>query len=151
VAWDRSRWERLNQRLSRTLGQARTEPQAWRAIVRQARRVLRTYSSSFFLVTRFLPPAKRAEVEVIYASVRYPDEVVDTFPISPGEKLTLLNHWELSYRYAVSQEGLRSRVRAGIPWILAGFAEVVRRRRIPHQDYLAFLNAMRPWRRARPG
>jgi phytoene synthase len=125
------------------LGQARTEPQAWRAIVRQARRVLRTYSSSFFLVTRFLPPAKRAEVEVIYASVRYPDEVVDTFPISPGEKLTLLNHWELSYRYAVSQEGLRSRVRAGIPWILAGFAEVVRRRRIPHQDYLAFLNAMR--------
>jgi phytoene synthase len=134
--------------MSRTLEQARTESQAWRAIVRQARVILRAYSSSFFLVTRFLPPAKRAEVEVIYASVRYPDEVVDTFPISPEEKLALLNGWEQSYRQAVSREGLRSRVQAGVPWILAGFAEVVRCRQIPHQDYLAFLNAMR--RDARP-
>jgi phytoene synthase len=110
--------------------------------------ILRAYSSSFFLVTRFLPPVKRAEVEVIYASVRYPDEIVDTFPISAEEKLALLNSWEQAYRHAVSREGLRGRVRAGVPWILAGFAEVVRRRQIPFEDYLAFLSAMR--RDARP-
>ena len=33
--------------------------------------VLRAYSTSFFMVTRFLPSHKRAKVEAIYAAVRY--------------------------------------------------------------------------------
>jgi len=143
VSWKQSRWARLDRRVTQTLVEARTESLAWRIVARQARGILRAYSSSFFLVTRFLPPEKRAEVEVIYASVRYPDEIVDTFPISPEEKLALLDAWTKRYLEAIAVEGLRDRVRAGVPWILAGFAEVVRRRRIPPEHYLSFLDAMR--------
>ncbi len=108
----------------------------WHAIARQARCVLKTYSTSFFLVTRFLPPEKRAEVEVIYASVRYPDEIVDTFPVSQPRKLELLQEWVDGY-----EAGLQGRV--GIPPFLAAFTEVVRRREIPHEHYRSFLQAMR--------
>jgi phytoene synthase len=108
----------------------------WHAVARQARLVLKTYSTSFFLVTRFLPPGKRAEVEVIYASVRYPDEIVDTFPVSPARKLELLQEWADGY-----EAGLRGR--AGIPPFLAAFTDVVKRRGIPPEHYRSFLEAMR--------
>jgi len=136
-------WKRLEQEMRNKAGRARSEHSAWGLLVRASRRVLRAYSSSFFLVTRFLPPAERAEVEVIYGSVRYPDEIVDTFPMPEQQKLTLLDGWQEAYLEAVAQEGLRARIRAGAPWILAGFAEVVRRRGIPREHYVSFLGAMR--------
>ncbi len=125
------------------LGRAPSELLAWRRLVRASRRVLRAYSTNFFLVTRFLPPRERAEVEVIYASVRYPDEIVDSFPIPVSKKLELLDSWETAYLDALERQGLRTAVRCGIPWILAGFAELVRRRGIPPEHYLSFLRAMR--------
>lgn len=143
-------WKRLEQEIHARAGQAASEYSAWRALVRASKRVLRAYSSSFFLVTRFLPPGERAEVEVIYGSVRYPDEIVDTFPMPEQQKLTLLDGWQEAYLKAVGQEGLRARILDGTPWILAGFAEVVRRRGIPKEHYLSFLGAMRRDVRPKP-
>jgi phytoene synthase len=108
----------------------------WPAIARQARLVLKSYSTSFFLVTRFLPPEKRAEVEVIYASVRYPDEVVDTFPVSAPKRLKLLQEWADGY-----EAGLQGRV--DVPPFLSAFCGVVRKRGIPPEHYRSFLEAMR--------
>jgi phytoene synthase len=116
---------------------------AWAAIARQARTVLRAYSTSFFIVTRFLPPAKRAQVEVIYAAVRYPDEVVDTFSLSPEERLQHLRQWAESYERALHDTSTRASVQAGAPCFVAAFAEVVRRAGIPPEHYRAFLDAMR--------
>ncbi|MGC8794878.1 MAG: squalene/phytoene synthase family protein [Bryobacteraceae bacterium] len=50
----------------------------------------------FLLVTRFLPRAQRAEVEVTYAAVRYPDEIVDTFAAPAARKQELLDTWRRS-------------------------------------------------------
>lgn len=143
VSWGPQRWERLEFRIGRKIARATTEQAAWSDIVRAARAVLRAYSSSFFLVTRFLPPIERAEVEVVYAAVRYPDEIVDTFPLSGEEKLARLNRWEQHYREALRRATMRERAASGVPWILCGFAHLVRQRGIPEKHYLAFLDAMR--------
>ena len=50
---------------------------------RASRAVLRTYSTSFGIGTRLLPPRSRADIEAVYALVRLADEVVDTLP-RPG-------------------------------------------------------------------
>lgn len=118
------------------------EGQARQVLTRMARGVLRRYSSSFFMVTRFLPPAKRARVELIYAAVRYPDEVVDTFALSPGHKRLLLSSWRQSFMRALTSGSMLEALRQGLPPILAGFAEVVRESGIPPRHYHAFLDAM---------
>lgn len=148
MPWDLSRWQRLENAARGEIVRARSEEAAWRLAVRFSRSVLRAFSSSFFLVTRFLPRRKRAQVEVIYASVRYPDEIVDTFPLAPARQIAMLDAWEHAYLDALRQEGMRTRAAAGIPWILAAFAEVVRRTGIPAEHYRAFLGSMR--RDARP-
>jgi phytoene synthase len=125
--WDENTWKQLDATMANA---------DWAGIARQARLVLKTYSTSFFLVTRFLPPEKRAEVEVIYAAVRYPDEIVDSFPVSAGRRFELLREWSEGY-----EAGLAGRV--DIPPFLAAFTEVVRRREIPHEHYRSFLEAMR--------
>lgn len=94
-------------------------------------------------MTRFLPPRPRAAVEVIYAAVRYPDEIVDTFRLAAGEKIALLDAWEKSYLEGMREPDLIARLRTGVPWILCGFTEVARRYEIPVEHYRAFLEAMR--------
>lgn len=148
MVWTSNQWKRLEDKAAAYVGEARNESEAWRRLARTSRKVLRNYSSSFFLVTRFLPPVERAQVEVVYASVRYPDEIVDTFPIPAEEKLRLLDGWERAYVEGIDVEGIRVRIRSGAPWILAGFCEVVRARGIPREHYVSFLAAMR--RDARP-
>src|SRR4051794_3882672 len=93
--WDETEWERLERVTSRVALAVPCE--ASRTVGREARAVLRAYSTSFFLVTRFLPARKRDKVEAIYAAVRYPDEIVDTFPLTADEKLARLNAWLASY------------------------------------------------------
>ena len=95
------------------------------------------------MVTRFLPPPKRAEVEVIYAAVRYPDEIADTFALPEAAKVALLDNWRGAYEKALPQPGLREALAAEVPPFLAAFTEVVRRRSIPPRHYLDFLDAMR--------
>ncbi|MGQ9634521.1 MAG: phytoene/squalene synthase family protein [Bryobacteraceae bacterium] len=143
MAWSLPQWQRLEQLARRRVCRAVSETEAWDAVVECSRMVLREFSSSFFLVTRFLPPRERAEVEVIYASVRFPDEIVDTFPLDLSTKLAMLDQWERRYREAQELPGVRARVARGAPWILAGFAEVVLRRNIPPEHYASFLGAMR--------
>jgi 15-cis-phytoene synthase len=142
-AWSEDTWaQRERHTRVRALG-ARTEHAAWQEIRRHARAVLSTFSTSFFTVTRFLPAFKRAQVEVVYAAVRYPDEIVDTFPLTASERLERLHAWEQQYEQALSCTSLRRGIESGVPTILAGWASVVRRLGIPHEHYRAFLDAMR--------
>jgi phytoene/squalene synthetase len=141
--WTAADWRTLELRVSACAGKAPSDEAALATFRKAARQVLRAFSSSFFLVTRFLPPAKRAAVEIIYAAVRYPDEIVDTFPLSPDEKLAKLAAWESDYDNAIALDDVRQRLNAGTPWILAGFADVVRRAGIPERHYRDFLTAMR--------
>jgi phytoene synthase len=104
---------------------------------------MRAYTTSFFIVSRFLPAAKRAEVEAVYAAVRYPDEVVDTFPLADAERRTLLDRWEEGYETGLASSSLEEALRGGAPCFLAAFTKVVRERRIPAEHYRAFLDAMR--------
>ena len=95
------------------------------------------------MVTRFLPPAKRAQVEVLYAAVRYPDEIVDTFPLTAPERYRRLDEWEAHFEAAVASTSLRGAIGAGIPTVLAGWGSVIQRTGIPPAYYRDFLAAMR--------
>ncbi|HOE65379.1 MAG TPA: phytoene/squalene synthase family protein [Candidatus Hydrogenedentes bacterium] len=140
--WPDAYWEHVDRTTRMRILDARDNA-AWDIAVKEARRVLQTYSTSFFTVTRFLPLAKRQKVEAIYAAVRYPDEIVDTFPLSPGEKCYRLDQWQDFYDRGLSFASLREAVAAGTPCFLAGFLHVVRHDAIPPEHYRSFLAAMR--------
>jgi phytoene synthase len=139
--WDEAEWDRLERVTSRVALAVPSE--ARRTVGREARAVLRAYSTSFFLVTRFLPALKRDKVEAIYAAVRYPDEIVDTFPLSAEEKLTRLAGWLASYEVALASSSVHDALGRGVPSFLALFATVVRDAGIPPEYYRAFIEAMR--------
>jgi phytoene synthase len=140
--WSETIWDRLEQRAHRLASAATSEAAAWKIIVRQARAVLRTYSTSFFIVTRFLPPAKRDRVEAIYAAVRYPDEIVDTFPLAPEERVARLDRWAADYETALAARSIKEALRLNVPCFLASFTRVVREAGIPPEHYRSFLAAM---------
>lgn len=141
--WSEDEWASLERATARRALACRSEHGAWEEIHRHARRVLCAFSTSFFVVTRFLPPAKRARVEVVYAAVRYPDEIVDTFPLTPAGQLARLDQWADDFERARAFASLREAIEAGIPTTLAGWSSIVRRARIPPQYYRDFLAAMR--------
>jgi len=145
AVWSERDWQRLNTGTRRAAAH-----RGWNAVARSARCVLRTYSTSFFIVTRFLPPAKRAEVEVVYAAVRYPDEIVDTFPLTCSEKLRLLDAWAEDYASSLNSGSFADSLACGCAPFVAAFAEVVRARKIPREHYLSFLEAMRLDAKPRP-
>ncbi len=139
--WAEAEWDRLERVTSRVALAVPSESR--RTVGREARAVLRAYSTSFFLVTRFLPAHKRDKVEAIYAAVRYPDEIVDTFPLTPEEKLEKLNGWLASYEVALESNSVHDALSRGVPSFLALFAAVVRDAGIPPDYYRAFIEAMR--------
>lgn len=141
--WSEADWHALTTGLSVRVRSAATDDDACRIVAREARAVLRAYSTSFFIVTRFLPPAKRVQVETIYAAVRYPDEIVDTFPLGANHKLAMLDEWGTHYDASLEADTVRSSVAAGAPAFIALFSRVVRDRGIPPGHYRAFLDAMR--------
>ena len=141
--WSFNDWNQLEAETCLRALQTDSDIKALSLISKQARHVLRSYSTSFFIVTRFLPPSKRAKVEAIYAAVRYPDEIVDTFEFSELESYKLLNHWKMHYEVALSVDSIRERLKLGVPCFVASFAQVVREAEIPPEHYLAFLAAMR--------
>ena len=141
--WSFDDWKQLEAETCERTLKAESDDKAWAIISKQARHVLRSYSTSFFIVTRFLPSAKRAKVEAIYAAVRYPDEIVDTFDLSSLERYKLLNHWKMHYEVALAVDSIRERLQLGVPCFVASFAQVVREMEIPSEHYLAFLSAMR--------
>lgn len=129
--------------MSSRVRSAANDDEACGIVAREARVVLRAYSTSFFIVTRFLPFAKRLQVEAIYAAVRYPDEIVDTFPLPPHQKLAMLDRWGAHYEASLKADTLQAAVAAGSPAFAALFSRVVRSRGIPPEHYRAFLDAMR--------
>jgi phytoene synthase len=140
--WTEQEWRELDAATRERIRNATSPAHAWRVMTRSSRAVLRNYSTSFFLVTRFLPAQKRAQVDVIYAAVRYPDEVVDTFPLAEADKLRLLEVWRESYVQALGPADWRRSVADGVPVWVAGFSEVVKRNNIPPEHYHSFLDAM---------
>ena len=141
--WPPEKWELVHAAARDEVAAAREDRRAWQVAVHHARRVLRNYSTSFFIVTRFLPRYKRDQVEVIYAAVRYPDEVVDTFAWDPARKQAALDEWAERYEEGLAAGSFQEAVRAGVPVFAAAFAEVVRQNRIPAEHYRDFLRAMR--------
>lgn len=143
AVWTDGEWDEF-ERETRALALAgSSEDAVWAALVRRARTVMRAYSTGFFISSRFLPETKRDQVEAIYAAVRYPDEVVDTFPLDRGEKIRRLDAWAVSYDRALEAESLRDAIEVGVPCSLVGFARVVRERGIPPEHYRSFLAAMK--------
>ncbi|HZN11280.1 MAG TPA: phytoene/squalene synthase family protein [Blastocatellia bacterium] len=142
-AWGEETWDALERQARRQALEAPTEAAAWEVISRHDRAVLRAYSTSFFIVTRFLPPGKRAMVEAIYAAVRYPDEIVDSFLLPAAERLRRLDEWEAKYEAGLGAGTLTEALDRGVPAFLAGFARVVREAGIPAEHYRSFLEAMR--------
>jgi 15-cis-phytoene synthase len=141
--WSEDDWQFLDEQTRAAALSTVDDHAAWRMIVRSARTVLRHYSSSFFLVTRFLPRKKRRAVEAIYAAVRYPDEIVDTFPLSPEERLERLDQWSADFEQALEIGSVREALHAGLPVFAAAFADVVRTYGIPAEYYRSFLEAMK--------
>jgi phytoene synthase len=141
--WSQCEWSGAELLARVTALSSGTEQAAWRVLNREARRVMRAYTTSFFIVSRFLPRAKREEVEAVYAAVRYPDEVVDTFPLNAHMKLGLLDEWGAHYETGIRSATLLEALSQGVPAHLAGFTRVVRERDIPVEHYRAFLGAMR--------
>ena len=142
-AWSATEWETLEGETNRRVLASRTDRHAWLELERQARRILSAFSTSFFIVTRFLPPAKRSQVEVVYAAVRYPDEIVDTFPLTAAEQIARLDAWQDAFERSLEHHSLREAVRSGIPTVLAAWGSVVQRTGIPPRYYRDFLAAMR--------
>jgi 15-cis-phytoene synthase len=141
--WRISDWSRLEKRLRKAGLSAGSEAAAWRVLTKSARAVMREYTTSFFIVSRFLPAAKRKEVEAIYAAVRYPDEIVDTFDLTNLERQKLLYQWEAGYEDGLASSSLKDALHSGVPCFLAAFTKVVRERGIPAEYYRSFLTAMR--------
>jgi phytoene synthase len=141
--WSYEYWQRLDAETRQRALKTDSDEKAWRIISRQARQVLRSYSTSFYIVTRFLTPHKRAQVETIYAAVRYPDEIVDTFQLQLREKENLLEVWEHQYKVALTVSSLCERLTLGVPCFVAGFAQVVHNAGIPPEYYISFLSAMK--------
>jgi phytoene synthase len=141
--WSRQKWSEIDRLARHKALAARDKDEQWIILARAARAVLKKYSTSFFIVTRFLPSEKRAQVEAIYAAVRYPDEIVDSFPLSALERLQLLNDWERKYENALLAPSLRYSLESGMPSFVIAFAEVVRNSGIPAEYYRSFLDAMR--------
>lgn len=139
--WSITEWQ-VRDAVVRRRALGLSERGARQAIVAHGREVLKHYSTSFFIVTRFLPPDKRAQVDLVYAAVRYPDEVVDTFPLSAERREQKLADWRARFEQARSAGSIREALLDGVPVILAGFAQVLRETGIPAQYYHAFLDAM---------
>lgn len=141
--WSHAQWEETARRARYEAFEAGDDAQRGRLLTRRCRQVLRTYSTSFFIVTRFLPREKRSQVEAIYAAVRYPDEIVDTFPWTKEEQLAALDDWQSGFETALGCPNLEAMLRAGVPVFLAPFAKAVRDCGIPPAYYRSFLDAMR--------
>ena len=141
--WSETFWDEFEHLVRHKALNAENENRAWKTIARASRKVMARYTTSFYIVSRFLPASKRAMVEVIYATVRYPDEIVDTFPLTSEERDQHLNRWEAAYERGLSCDSLQEALSKQVPAFVAGFTRVVRDKGIPPEHYRSFLAAMR--------
>ena len=140
--WDQAQWIAYHKAVASEILGTSSEKSDLSKISCWGRKVMRDYSSSFYAVTRFLPSKKKADVEIVYAAVRYPDEIVDTFPLSNDEKNAQLRSWKGQFERSADFDNIRQTVTSGIPVTLAGFRDVTRRHEIPDSYYRSFLQSM---------
>ena len=140
--WTPEEWSSFELKYRKEISKINSDNKGIEAAVNYSRKVLKTHSTSFFIVTRFLPRYMRDEVELVYGSVRYPDEIVDSFNIKNDEKKDLLDQWRKNYHVAIESNSFKDSVNSGVPVLLAGFAEVVKKYSIPIDYYNSFLDAM---------
>ena len=141
--WGPEKWESLELNYKNKISNAVSEDKAYNFGKELGNKILKNYSSSFFTVTRFLPKYKRDLVEIIYAAVRYPDEIVDTFNFSDKQKEDLLNTWENKFKLSSDYSGLIESVNNKIPVILSCFRKLSVEKSIPDKYYFSFLEAMK--------
>ena len=141
--WGFSEWELLEEKVSSKIINSNYENKAFYIGKKMGKKVLKNYSNSFFTVTRFLPKEKRDLVEIIYASVRYPDEIVDTFDLNSKDKNILLDNWKDKFIESKKYSSIIESVKAGIPSIISCYRKAASNTNIPDEYYLSFIEAMR--------
>jgi phytoene synthase len=141
--WSEAFWNEFEHDVRKKALSMKSDGQAWKEIVKASRKVMARYTTSFFIVSRFLPPSKRRMVEIIYASVRYPDEVVDTFPLTAEERDNRLDRWKKAYEQGLACNTLLEALENEVPAFVAAFTRVVLENQIPYEHYCSFLSAMR--------
>ncbi len=140
--WSPDYWQKTESNVLEKIASINNKKDKFNCAIQFSRKVLKVHSTSFFIVTRFLPKSKRDDVELIYGSVRYPDEIVDSFDISPQEKRDLLDSWKEYYKISLTTSSFTESINKGVPVLLAGFAETIKKYQIPTDYYLSFLEAM---------
>jgi phytoene synthase len=98
------------------------------------REIVRVHSKSFFLSSRFLPPAKRRAVWAVYAFCRTADDIADRAG-DPDERLAAIDAWETQLRAAYDG-------RASGP-IFTAFADAAGHYDLPLQAALDLLRGSR--------
>jgi 15-cis-phytoene synthase len=104
------------------------------ACYRHCGEIARRHSKSFFLCSRFLPPAKRLAVWAVYAFCRTADDLADG-AVAPDARLDALDAWEAQLRGAYAG-------RANDP-IFVAFADAAARYDVPLQAALDLLRGAR--------
>tara|TARA_B110000263_G_scaffold10912_1_gene9251 strand:- start:6017 stop:7024 length:1008 start_codon:yes stop_codon:yes gene_type:complete len=141
--WGVSEWNLLEETVRNKISNAHYESKAFNIGKKMGKKILKNYSNSFFTVTRFLPKDKRDLVEIIYASVRYPDEIVDTFDLNSKDKNILLDNWKEKFLESKKYSSIIDSVKAGIPPIISCYRKAASSTNIPDEYYLSFIEAMR--------
>lgn len=141
--WSFSEWELLEEKVRNEIITTNHETKAFYIGKKMGKKILKNYSNSFFTVTRFLPKEKRDLVEIIYASVRYPDEIVDTFDLNSKDKNVLLDNWKEKFIESKKYSSIIESVKAGIPSIISCYRKAASNTNIPDEYYLSFIEAMR--------
>ena len=142
LVWNFEDWEILEKKSSSHLKTIKNEIKIKEYLVKLARFVLRSHSTSFFIVTRFLPKPKRDNVELIYCAVRYPDEIVDSFDLNHKKKNTLLNDWSKNFEIGLKLKSIEKSIKNNVPFPLLGFTDLINKYQIPPDYYRSFMKAM---------
>ena len=119
--WELSEWEALEKKTIDGILSADSEEDSYKICKNLGKKIIKNYSNSFFTVTRFLPKSKRDLVEIIYGSVRFPDEIVDTFDLPSVEKHKMLENWKNKFLESNNHKDLKSLINNQIPVIISSY------------------------------
>jgi phytoene synthase len=101
------------------------------------RRVQKAHSRTYYFSTRLFPAEVRPRVHVLYAFMRYADEIVDhPHDLSPGAQLSVLEEFEAETMAAVSGESVPNPV-------LRAYADTVSACGIEPETIRAFMESMK--------
>ena len=141
--WELSEWEALEKKTIDGILSADSEEDSYKICKNLGKKIIKNYSNSFFTVTRFLPKSKRDLVEIIYGSVRFPDEIVDTFDLPSVEKHKMLESWKNKFLESNNHKDLKSLINNQIPVIISSYRKAANEKKIPDEYYLSFIEAMK--------